>query len=130
MAFHPFRSFRKHQKTLLACVTIMAMFTFVLCSGIGGIGGDFAGWVLSFLGGKGKTPEVAKLYGKKLDTQNLMELRQQRLMANQFMETAASVAAGNVNQDLQRSMDRFGEFKPQVEELQKQLARSFFGMDP
>ena len=54
---------------------------------------DFAGWVLSFMGGKGKTPEVAKLYGKKLDTQNLMELRQQRLMANQFMETAASVAA-------------------------------------
>lgn len=130
MAFHPFRYFRKHQKTLLACVTIMAMFTFVLCSGLGGYGGDFAGWVLSFLGGKSKTPEVAKLYGKKLDTQHLMELRQQRLMANQFMETAASVAAGNVNQDLQRSMDRFGEFKPQVEELQKRLAQSFFGMDP
>ena len=38
MSFHPFRYFRKHQKTLLACVTIMAMFTFVLCSGLGGYG--------------------------------------------------------------------------------------------
>src|SRR6267142_1327086 len=126
MAFHPFRAFQKHQKAWLAGVTIMAMATFVLC-GLGG--GDFAGWLLTLVGGKGRAPEVVKLYGKKLDTQDVVQLRQQRLMANQFMETAASVAGGNINAELQRSLDRFGEFKPDVEAIQKELAQSFFGLN-
>ena len=33
MAFHPFRTFRKHKKVMFALLTIMCMLTFVLCAG-------------------------------------------------------------------------------------------------
>src|SRR5437899_11277402 len=100
MAFHPFRMFRKHQKAWLAGITIMAMVSFVFCSG----GMD---WFTRFFGGRGagtgqqggSDADVAKLYGKSVTRQQLGETRIYRQIANGFMNQAASFAEHKVFQE-------------------------------
>lgn len=85
MAFHPFRSFRKHQKTLLAILTIFIMFIFVLSFGQGDFFQRMPYWVSSWF----RKTEVAKtadnkdltIHGKTVPLQELRELKQQRTLA-------------------------------------------------
>src|ERR1700680_5077475 len=90
MALHPFQSFRKHQKKLLAVLTIFVMFIFILSYGKG----DAFDWLARKFGGgrqKDKT-EVTTLYGEKVTLGDLDDLAQRRLMTNTF--TSRAVAAG------------------------------------
>ena len=102
MAFNPFHKFRKHQKVMFAIMTIVAMFSFVLLSGVG-TGGD----MISALGhwfGRGSTgPAVADLYGKKVTLVDLRELSQQRQIANFFMSAATSAARDKRMEELRPS---------------------------
>lgn len=88
MAFNPFHKFRKHQKGMMAGLVLMAMLSFVLCSGVSGMG-DFATWFQqTVLGGVGKA-DAGKLYGKKVTVQEVLKIQSQRELADAYMKTVA-----------------------------------------
>jgi hypothetical protein len=95
MAFNPFRAFRKHQKVLFAALTIMCMITFVL-AGSSGVFQEITGW----FGGGGRSPQVAILYGKPVYAHELVQLRQQRELANLFMINAIYQARDSACQQI------------------------------
>ena len=99
MAFNPFHAFRKYQKTLFAALTIICMFTFVLSSGISGSGGEFFTEMAMLVGVRSREPEAASLFGKKIDRRDFILLREQRVVANQFMDAAISLAVDKIVQD-------------------------------
>ncbi len=117
MAFNPFHAFRKHQKKLLAGVTVLAMVTFILSSGTLS-GGDFFGEMLRLFGGEGRVAEAATLYGRRVSQQELALVRQQRLLASQYMTMATQTAFANVHRELMRSLDKD---KALQQELQQAL---------
>ena len=84
MALHPLNSFRKYHKVIFAGLTIVCMLTFVMSSGVAGIGDGFS-WLQHALGGTSRYPQVAKLYGKNIDIRELTTLREQRILANRYM---------------------------------------------
>lgn len=89
MAFHPFQSFRKRQKTLLAILTIFVMFIFILSYGKG----DAFEWLMSKIGvGRGRKDkaEVTTLYNKTVTVGDLQELFQNRRLADEFMRRATA----------------------------------------
>ena len=129
MAFNPFRAFRKHQKVFFAGLTILCMITFVLTGSISASWDFFQGFATIF-GGRGSSPDVAKLYGKRVFQNELAQLQKQRAIANKFMGSAmqmASFSAMNSALDaIQKSqMDR---------QLQSQIQRDaqmfLQGLDP
>jgi hypothetical protein len=87
MAFHPFQTFRKRQKTLLAILTIFVMFIFILSySGRG----DALDTIMSWISGrtrKDKT-EVTELYGSTVTVGEMDQLLQHRRMADAFIKNA------------------------------------------
>src|SRR5262245_15158160 len=105
MAFNPFHAFRKHQKTLLAGLTILAMVTFILSSGTLS-GGDFFGEMLRVLGGRSRVAEAATLYGRRISQQEMASLRQRRLLASEYTSKATAVALYNVQSSLVRSLEK------------------------
>ncbi|HKI32276.1 MAG TPA: hypothetical protein VKA46_10440 [Gemmataceae bacterium] len=94
MAFNPFHSFRKRQKTLLAILTIFVMFIFILSySGSGDALSTLMAWLgAGGVGQKDKT-EVTKLYGKTITVGDLAQLRQHRHVADTFIQQAVASAA-------------------------------------
>jgi hypothetical protein len=90
MAFNPLRGFRKHQKTWFAALTIMCMVTFVLCSGIGA--GQSILDSFGLFGSRSKSEVVATLYGKDVYAREIQELRNQRRLANQYIELVTASA--------------------------------------
>src|SRR5581483_1628082 len=96
MAFNPFHGFRKHQKVIFAGLTILCMVTFILTGSSLTGRGDFFDWVQTSLGGKGRFPAVATLYGSKVDQRDIQELREQRIVANEYMLIASSDARRRV----------------------------------
>jgi hypothetical protein len=84
MALHPFHSFRKHQKVIFAGLTIVCMLTFVLSSGVAGMG-DGLNWLQHVLTGRSRYQPAAKLFGKTVDVHEMALLKQQRALANQYM---------------------------------------------
>ncbi len=89
MAFHPFGFFRKRQKSLLAALTILSMFIFIL-TGFSGSIVDRAG---QMFGNKGKdSTEVTKLNGKTVTVSDVDQALQSRRMANAFMMQAIAAA--------------------------------------
>ncbi len=92
MAFHPFRVFRKHRKVLLAALTIMAMFLFVLTGATNMPGADaldsIVRWV-SYATGAGDRG-VATIDGKAYTERDLEVLRVQRQIAHQFLFDATA----------------------------------------
>src|SRR5439155_27266055 len=86
MAFNPFQAFRKHQKVFFAALTIVCMLTFVM-AGAGFAGGDFFSELTRWLtGGRGRSNEVATLYGRRISDREITDLRRQRRLANEFMK--------------------------------------------
>src|SRR5215831_7117178 len=107
MAFHPFQSFRKRQKTFLAILTIFVMFIFILSYGKG----DAFEWLASRLGGgrnRKDKAEVTTLYGKTVTVGDLQELSKQRQWANEFMGRA-TVSAYNYGPLLQFNQFQFNQ---------------------
>jgi hypothetical protein len=95
MAFHPFAFFRKRQKSLLAALTILSMFIFILTGFSGSITERVGGW---FGTRKDKT-EVVSLYGKTVTVSELDQVFQNRRQANAFMMQAISAAQPNLSDD-------------------------------
>ena len=95
MAYNPFDMFRRNQKTLFAILTVFIMFMFVLNFGQG----DFFQWVPQWLGSRKHTGEiVAVVDGSKLYESELSRKQTDRVLANEFMTRAASVASQNMEQ--------------------------------
>lgn len=92
MAFNPFHSFRKHKKVLFAGLTIMVMIVFIGSAGSSMSGGDILSSFSRAFGGRGRTVDVANVDGKGVSREELIKLRMQRKLANQFMAMATSMA--------------------------------------
>src|SRR6516165_2714146 len=101
MAFNPFHGFRKHQKAWFAALTIICMLTFVLCTGVGG---DFASAFMRLFGRQSGEP-VAEMYGKKVYASQMLNLRVQRQMADEFMTAAVSTGEQKVMASLFSQLD-------------------------
>src|SRR5439155_5395389 len=93
-------AFRKHQKAVFAGLTIICMLTFVLASGVSGLGrdagGDFFSEVTRWFGGRGRTTGVAKLYAGRVEQAQITLLRAQRRTANSYMASAIVLAHNNL----------------------------------
>src|SRR6516162_8161523 len=83
MAYSPFHSFRKHQKTYFAVLTIVCMFVFVLT----GLSGSMQE-LISFVQGSSRGQVAATIDGKKITLPQINEVRIMRDMASLFMQAA------------------------------------------
>jgi hypothetical protein len=127
MALHPFHSFRKHQKVIFAGLTIVCMLTFVMSSGIAGMGDGFA-FLQNLLTGKSRYPTVATLFRKNIDIREMAALREQRSLANSYMMQAVFVAHDNIIREAEKIV-------PQLDaQAQTQIGRLLqtrqFAFDP
>src|SRR5262245_25005698 len=85
MAFNPFHGFRKHQKVVMAILTIACMFIFVL-TGSMAAGFEFFQGITNMFGlSSARGDQVATVYAKPVSSQDLFQLRMQRLIANDFI---------------------------------------------
>jgi hypothetical protein len=116
MAFNPFHKFRKHQKVIFACLTIMCMLTFVACTGVGG---DFAGWLQGLLVGRGPSNEVASVNGSEITQRELITLARQREIANIYMREATKIALDSRLQELRPPGAPQDDLKAWIEVSQK-----------
>src|SRR5437879_5209616 len=93
MAFNPFHTFRKHQKTMFAGLTIVCMLTFVL-TGFGFGGADYFSYISAKLGYRRvkDKDKAAQLYGQVVSADDLNEVQRQRTVANFYMRFAIAVA--------------------------------------
>jgi hypothetical protein len=110
MAFHPFQTFRRHQKKWLAAITIMCMFIFILQFGKG----DALDRMMSFFGASRiKKTTVATVYGNKVTDYDLDAVRRQRELANTIIETMAYLGRETVLQELRQknALDDFDEIQ-------------------
>src|SRR5262245_30737339 len=105
MAFNPFHGFRKYKKTMFAVLTIICMFVFILSSGLGG-GADLFNRRLF---GGSRYPEVARLDGHKIDSDELNQVRNRRRLANEFMSMVVSQAQAKTVGDLQAKLESIPE---------------------
>jgi hypothetical protein len=113
MAFNPFHAFRKHQKAFFAALTILCMVTFVLAGSMSG-GGDFFWEMQRLLGGQGRYPTVATLYGKRIDVKELDEVRNQRVLANEYITRCVDAAWMSTMRLL--SSEKYRHLMPQVQQ--------------
>src|SRR5436309_3958787 len=97
MAFNPFHSFRKHGKWVFAGLVLMAMFSFVLSSGMGR--GDLFSQITDAFGGGGGTT-VVTLNGKKFDEREINSIQVQRRLAGEYMDAAVGAAHAGLERRL------------------------------
>lgn len=108
MAFNPFHSFRKHQRVILAAVTIMIMFIFVLSFGRGDAFERLANlFGISTHGRQDRSETVTTLYGKKVSEADLDHLRRQRLMVNNIVIQAVVDGHRGALKDIRAAVPRF-----------------------
>src|SRR4051794_35464027 len=117
MAFNPFHAFRKHQKVVFAGLTILCMITFILTGSSLTGRGDFFDWVQTTLGGEGRYPQVASVYGKKIDQRDVGTLREQRMIASDYMQVASQIARGNLATELQKVSEKLGGLKGELDTI-------------
>ncbi|HXG10393.1 MAG TPA: hypothetical protein VNK04_11565 [Gemmataceae bacterium] len=106
MAFHPFQTFRKHQKVIFAGLTIICMIVFVLSWGPG----DVFERVASFFGaGRADAGNmvVTTLYGEKVTERELGRLQFQRRVANDFMRVAIAQGTDDLLRKAEGALSRF-----------------------
>lgn len=97
MAFNPLHNFQKYKKIWMASVLLICMFSFVLCSGVGGAGqGDAGGWILALFRSKGTV--LARVDGTNIYSEDLREMKAQRNVADKFMRKATASAIDNLAQ--------------------------------
>src|SRR5947209_2044795 len=112
MALHPFQSFRRHQRKLLAAVTIMCMFIFILQFGKG----DVLDRMMTLFGaGRKEVPvttasgDPVKVYGKKVTELELETLRARRKLANDIVTRMFENAIGTTLGEMEKpkGLDEF-----------------------
>lgn len=99
MAFNPFTSFRKYQKFWMASILLMTMVTFVLCSGLGG--GDLGDRIIKGIGAR-RGNAMAVLDGSKIYHQDLVDLKEQRLVADKFLRKSMEIFEKEVSEQLRK----------------------------
>ncbi|HLJ92791.1 MAG TPA: hypothetical protein VKU02_06300 [Gemmataceae bacterium] len=119
MAFNPFHGFRKHQKVVFAALTIVCMLTFIMAGG-SFAGGDFFSELTRWVTGQSRTHEVATVYGKRISDREILELRRQRRLANQFIQQAVLQAQDNVLRTVEAE-NTLSQFPPQTREQLKEI---------
>jgi hypothetical protein len=97
MALHPFQTFRRNQKTLLAALTIMCMFIFILQFGKGDALDRLASW---FGAGRFRGTDVATVNGSKVTDAELAKLHAQRELANTIVNVMFEKMQGTLLKDL------------------------------
>src|SRR5262245_23224382 len=95
MAFNPFTSFRKYQKFWMAILTIVAMVTFVLCSGLGQ--GDLGDRIIRAFGFR-KGPMLAKAGGSEFYEFELRQLKTQRTVANDALRKCVEASLNSMRE--------------------------------
>jgi len=88
------RSFRRNQKAWLAGLTILCMVTFVLCGTIGAGGNLLESFGVRF--GQSKGEVVATLYGKDILAREIQDLRNQRRLANVYLDQVTRASRAQV----------------------------------
>jgi hypothetical protein len=96
MAFNPFATFQRNKKFWMAMMTLLAMVTFVFCTGMG----DMQDRIIRWFGSRG--PTVMKVAGTSFSSYDLHRLRDERAAVNQFMKAACRATIENVTQDMQK----------------------------
>src|SRR5947209_6858852 len=99
MAFHPFRTFRRHQKVIWGFLVIVCMITFVLASGNKG---DIFDRLSNMVRASRGTTTVTELYKQKIDTRQIQNLRQQRSLGLEALAHALSTAEIQVEEELNK----------------------------
>jgi len=89
MDINPFSSFRKYQKFWMACILLLCMVTFVLCTGQRG--GDAMDWVNRLFGQRGGPP-VITVNGVNYDYDDVLRLKENRNVADAFMKRSNAIA--------------------------------------
>jgi hypothetical protein len=93
MATKAMSYFRKHQKVILACVTIGVMLIFIVGDAVqgmsrgGGSRGGFFGWLGNLFSGADKEDTLMKVAGKQYSPEQIGQLQQHRQFALDVMET-------------------------------------------
>jgi hypothetical protein len=118
MAFNPFHAFRKHQKVLLACITLVAMFSFILCSGLASKSDVVFEFFANLFGGKVRYPPVTTLYGRSVNTAEVAALHRQRQLAQEALGAAYGLAGAELQKKLK---DKLGDLKETSPEAQKEI---------
>lgn len=106
MAFNPFNIFRRNQRMIFAVITVFVMFTFVLSSGLAG-NADFFSWLPNWIGSKtNRGAPLFELDGRKYYQQDLVQLRLQRIAANQYMSFAAGATIESLRSSISSSLGK------------------------
>jgi hypothetical protein len=117
MAFNPFHSFRKHGKWVFAGLVLMAMFSFVLSSGMGR--GDLFSQITDAFGGGGGNALVT-LNGKKFDEREISTIQNQRRLAGEYMDAAIAAARGQLERRVFQQSEKVGKDDPMFGRLAMQ----------
>ncbi len=120
MALHPLNSFRRYHKTIFAGLTIVCMLTFVMSSGVAGMGDGFS-WLQHMLTGTSRYAQVAKLYRKNIDVREMATLRERRILANRYMAFAVIRAHQNA---INASDSVVATLDPQAQQQIRQILQS------
>jgi hypothetical protein len=122
MAFHPFRTFRKHQKVIWGFLVIVCMITFVLMSGTGR--GDIFDRITQWVRNSRTSTPVTQLYGRTVDTRQLQILGQQRTVAANALSNALTQAYSQIADELNHlrtdQQNKAADPKAGIEQFMKQ----------
>jgi hypothetical protein len=129
MAFNPFHAFRKHQKVLLASVTLLAMVSFILCSGVVGSKDVLFDFFANLFGGKARIPQVTKLYGKAVNTAEVADLLRERRLAQDALGRALYLASQEIRAKAQKVGDP-KETDPDVQREREELFQQQQALSP
>ena len=123
MAFNPFDLFRRNQKILMAGITVIIMFLFVLTFGQGDIISRAPQWLAS----RQRTGEViGTANGTKVYGSELADIRAGRLSANQYMDAAARRAVLGFQKLASDTMPRVSApSKLTLEQVQRSIQSEF-----
>lgn len=114
MAFNPFSSFRRYQKTIFATMAIVCMLLFVLSSGVGGTDllHQFTEWFSRGSGGKGDA--AASIDGKKIGSDVVGSVMQHRKLADTYMLVVTDQAQRQVFDNVRRQRE---EADPELQKI-------------
>ncbi|NDH04822.1 hypothetical protein EBX93_02715, partial [bacterium] len=99
MAFNPFESFRKNQRTLMAIAAIVCMIVFVFSFGQGDLFQTLQEWLAN------RTRpgmQVATLYGEPVYESKLDKIARQRDLANSFMIRTTAMGVNMAMTELEK----------------------------
>jgi hypothetical protein len=101
MAFNPFTTFQKNKRFWMAMMTLIAMVTFVFCTGTRA---DLQDKIIYFFTRGGQT--AVEVAGHKYTIYDLNRFRDERNSVNQFMRHACEVSIENINRMMQKVQEQ------------------------